>query len=60
MKCKHCDNEAVYTIDVDGETVHVCEDCDEDYSICCVCESEPVYMDTRCKECIAQEAAQCS
>lgn len=41
MKCHHfedCGNEAIYDLElVDGTTIHVCEDCDEDYGICQVC-----------------------
>ena len=55
MKCKHCDNEAVYSFECNGETVHVCESCDEDYNLCCGCETAIVYQNTRCQSCLDAE-----
>lgn len=50
-KCEHCNNEAVYELDVSGKTVYVCESCDEDYHTCYVCGKEIVYLDTHCQNC---------
>jgi hypothetical protein len=46
MKCLHCDNPSVYEIlTVDGETVHVCEECDEDYSSCQICGKADIHTE---------------
>lgn len=41
MQCyyfEECGNEAVYELEaVEGEIIHVCEDCDECYTLCNIC-----------------------
>ena len=37
MKCNYCEKEAVYEFETSNGVVNVCEDCDEDFTICNVC-----------------------
>jgi hypothetical protein len=37
MKCKYCENEAVYELNTKTGVLNVCEECDKDFTICQVC-----------------------
>lgn len=37
MKCNYCEEEAVYELDTVDGIVHVCEACDEKFTVCKLC-----------------------
>jgi len=37
MKCSYCGKEAVYELETSSGIINVCEECDEDFTICNVC-----------------------
>lgn len=46
-KCKYCEREAVYDLDTHEGVVHLCENCDEDFTLCHMCRKAVLVEDAR-------------